>query len=285
MSQPSQFETILSSLSFPEGPRWHNGHLYFSDFYQHEVVAVDIDGQRETIARIEAQPSGLGFRPDGTLLVVSMLDRRVLRIDERTGEQTEHADLSGLAKSVCNDMVVDGRGRAWVGNFGFERHKGESPRTTNLVFVDEDGTARVAAEDLFFPNGTVITEDHSTLIVAETYARRLSAFTIAEDGSLVDRRIWANLGETVPDGICLDQEGAIWVADPRGNEVVRFEEGGRVLERLSTGELGAYACMLGGTDGTTLFVCTCAGSGPEAAKRRGGRIEIREVEVAGTGSP
>ncbi|MCP4222039.1 MAG: SMP-30/gluconolactonase/LRE family protein [Actinomycetia bacterium] len=277
--------TILDDLSFPEGPRWRDGRLWFSDFYRHEVVAVDLDGNRETMVSVPNQPSGLGWLPSGDLLIVSMLDRQILRWD---GETTStHADLSVLVSKPCNDMVVDSEGRAYVGNFGFDRHQGEDPAETIMVLVEPDGSAREVADGLAFPNGAVITPDGTTLVVGERMANRLTAFDrSADNGELSNRRVWADLGSNVPDGICLDAEGAIWVADPRNSEVFRVHEGGEVSERISTGDgRNAYACMLGGPDGKTLLVATNTGSGPEAAVSRNGRIEIVEVEVAGAGYP
>jgi len=274
---------LLDGLYFPEGPRWHDGRLWFSDFYAHRVVAVDEAGRSETMLEVPQQPSGLGWLPDGRLLVVSMLDHRLLRLDA-DGAVT-HADLSGIATAPCNDMVVDAEGRAYVGNFGFDRHQGEEPCAATMARVDPDGSVHVAAEDLMFPNGTIITDNGRMLVVGETMANRLTAFDRAADGSLSNRRLFADLGGTFPDGICLDQEGAIWVADPRGNEVVRVYEGGRVSHRLSTGDHGAFACMLGGGDGCTLFVCTAAGSGPQAAEAATGRIQTVRVDVAGAGLP
>ena len=275
---------LIDGLSFPEGPRWHDGKLWFSDFYRHEVVAVDAEGKRTTAAQVPAQPSGLGWLPDGRLLVVSMLDRRVLVVDG--GRPAEHADLSPYATGPCNDMVVDAEGRAYVGNFGFDRHRGEEPRTAALVRVEPDGATAVAADDLEFPNGTVITPDGATLIAAETFGHRLTAWDRAPDGALSGRRVWADLGPHYPDGICLDAEGLVWVADPGGHEVLRVAEGGEVAERIATGDdRSAYACMLGGDDRRTLFVCTNTGSGPAAAERRDGRIEWARVEVPGAGWP
>jgi sugar lactone lactonase YvrE len=277
--------TLLDGLSFPEGPRWHQGQLWFSDFYRHEVVAVDLDGRRETMVAVPHQPSGLGWLPSGELLVVSMLDRRLLRWD---GETTAtHADLSALVPRPCNDMVVDGDGRAYVGNFGFNRHEGEEPADTVMVAVEPDGAMSVAADGLAFPNGTIITPDGATLVVGETMGSRLTAFDRdPASGRLTNRRIWADLAPNVPDGICLDAEGAIWVADPRNGEVIRVREGGEVNERVATGEgRNAYACMLGGPEGRTLFVATNTGSGPDAAATRNGRIEVVDVEVAGAGWP
>ena len=166
-------EVLVAGLTFPEAPRWRDGKLWFSDFYSHRVLTVDLAGRLETVVEVPQRPSGLGWRPDGTLLVVSMLDRRVLRVDG--GKTHVVADLSAVATGPCNDMVVDAAGRAYVGNFGFDRHRGEPQRSTCLALVDVDGRVIRVAEDLHFPNGTVITPDGGTLIVAETLAHRLTA--------------------------------------------------------------------------------------------------------------
>ncbi len=276
-------KVLVDGLTFPEGPRWHDGRLYFSDFYSHRVLAVDMSGKLETIATVPQQPSGLGWAPDGTLLIVSMLDRRLVKLKD--GKLETVGDMSNLATGPCNDMVVDAKGRAYVGNFGFDRHKGEAQRTACLSRVDPDGRVTKAADDLLFPNGTVITPDGKTLIVGETIANRLTAFDVAADGTLSNRRVWADLGTVFPDGICRDAEGAIWVADPRGNRVVRVFEGGRVAQTIPTGDRGAFACMLGGTDRKTLFVATNSGSGPAAALKTDGRIETIQVDIAGAGLP
>ncbi|MBT3369304.1 MAG: hypothetical protein HOA08_23285 [Rhodospirillaceae bacterium] len=278
-----QTKILLENLTFPEGPRWHEGRLYFSDFYAHEVVAVDMAGQRETIVEVPGQPSGLGWTPDGRLLVVSMTDRRLLRLDP--GGLVEVADLSALANYHCNDMVVDEQGGAYVGNFGFNSHDGSEFKAADLIRVDPDGSVSVAAAGLAFPNGSVITPDGGTLIVGETRGNILSAWNRAPNGTLSNRRVWADLGAGFPDGICLDAEGAVWVADPRNKETIRVLEGGEVTDRISTGEMGSFACMLGGEDRRTLFICTCLQSGPDTAALRSGRIETVEVTVPGAGWP
>jgi len=278
-----QTKILLENLTFPEGPRWHEGRLYFSDFYAHEVVAVDMAGQRETIVEVPGQPSGLGWTPDGRLLVVSMTDRRLLRLDP--GGLVEVADLSALANYHCNDMVVDEQGGAYVGNFGFNSHDGSEFKAADLIRVDPDGSVSVAAAGLAFPNGAVITPDGGTLIVGETRGNILSAWNRAPNGTLSNRRVWADLGAGFPDGICLDAEGAVWVADPRNKETIRVLEGGEVTDRISTGEMGSFACMLGGEDRRTLFICTCLQSGPDTAALRSGRIETVEVTVPGAGWP
>jgi sugar lactone lactonase YvrE len=213
-----------------------------------------------------------------------MLDRSLLRVDD--GKMQVVADLSALATGPCNDMVVDGRGRAYVGNFGFDRHKGEAPRTTCIARVDPDGRVTRAADDLSFPNGTVITPDGRTLIVGETLAHRLTAFDIADaDGTLSNRRVFAQLDGCFPDGICLDADGAVWVADARNPRVIRVLDGGRIERTVSTGDRFAFACMLGGDDRQTLYVCTNTGSGPAMAEKRDGRIEAVKVDVPGAGWP
>jgi sugar lactone lactonase YvrE len=280
----AKVEVLLDGLTFPEGPRWHAGRLWFSDFYTHRVLAVGRDGRAQTIADVPKRPSGLGWRPDGTLLIVSMLDRSLLELTN--GTLRVAADLSNLATGPCNDMVVDGAGRAYVGNFGYDRHANEAPRTTSLIRVDPDGRAVAVADELMFPNGMVITPDGETLIVAETYAHRLTAFTIGADGGLTGRRLLAALDDACfPDGICLDAEGAVWIADARGHDVLRVFDGGRVERRIGVGERSVFACMLGGPDRRTLFLCTSTGSGPAMAHKTDGRIEFVPVDVPGAGRP
>ena len=283
MSRESATRILLDGLTFPEAPRWRDGKLWFSDFYSHRVMRLGLDGQAAIVVEVPQRPSGLGWTPDGTLLVVSMHDRLLMR--HARGRLELVADLSTLATGPCNDMVVDSAGRAYVGNFGFDRHAGEPERTTCLVRVDPDGSVTRAADDLSFPNGTLITPDGRRLIIAETFTNRLTAFDIGADGALGNRRVFAQLGDCYPDGICLDAGGAIWVADARGNRVVRVFEGGRIERTISTGTQGAFACMLGGEDRRTLFICTSSGSGPAMAKRRDGRIEFVRVDIPGAGLP
>ncbi len=262
--------TVLDGMSYLEGPRWHDGRLYVSDFYTGAIVAVDLDGGAEpkTVATVPEQPSGLGWMPDGSLLAVSMRDRRLLRF--RDGGRPEvHADLSDLAPWHLNDMVVDSQGRAFVGNFGFDLMAGGAIRSAAIVRVDADGTATVAAEDLLFPNGTVITPDARTLIVAETLGGRLTAFDLGDDGTLSNRRVWATLSPVVdtedrgellaaggiaPDGTALDAEGCVWAADALGGRVLRVRPGGEIAEEIAPGT-GVFACALGGAEGRTLVMC------------------------------
>ena len=275
--------TLIDGLAFPEGPRWHDGKLYFSDMHAHQVIAVDMQGRSSVICEITNRPSGLGWLPDGRMLIVSMRDRKLLRLDP--GGLKAVADMTPHAPFDCNDMVVDAKGRAYVGNFGFDLHKGEQPRATTLVMVTPDGMAGIVAENLEFPNGSVITSDGRTLIVAETMGRRLTAFDIKDDGTLTNRRVHAELGANYADGIGLDAEGAVWVASPLSHEVIRVKPGGEITERVKV-ETDAFACILGGPTGRTLFVATAANSDPEQCRqKRTGRIEITEVEVPHAGLP
>jgi sugar lactone lactonase YvrE len=281
---------VRQHLFFGECPRWHDGELWYSDFYDRAVHRIRADGGDERVLEVEGQPSGLGWMPDGGMLVVSMLDRRVLRMD-LDGTVSEHADLSDLAPFHANDMVVDHLGRAYVGNFGFDIDafiSGRSPAhpATVLIRVDPDGTKTVVAGGLEFPNGSVITPDGETLIVAETLAGRLTAFTIGPDGSLAGRRVWAELGAGVfPDGICLDASGAVWLANATAPAALRVAEGGEVLDTVTLSQT-CFAVMLGGRGGDELFVMTAPTSDhTEASAARNGRIESALVAVGHAGRP
>ncbi|MEU4834812.1 SMP-30/gluconolactonase/LRE family protein [Streptosporangium sp. NPDC023615] len=242
--------TLIDGGAFLECPRWHDGRLWVSDFWRERVLAIAPDGTTEVVAEVPAWPGGLGWHPDGTPLVVSMQDNRVVRV--RDGGLAPHADLSEHSSGSGNDMVVDAAGGAYVGTVDFAGMA--TMPATNLLRVDPDGSVRVAAKDLAFPNGMVITPDGTTLVVAESWAARLTAFDIGPDGSLSGRREWAPFAGA-PDGLALDAEGAIWVADASGNRAVRVREGGEVLEEIGTGDFGVFACALGGDDGRTLFLC------------------------------
>lgn len=252
---PSPLEPFVTGLAFPEAPRWHEGALWFSDFYLRRVQRAAADGRVETIAELDDQPSGLGWLPDGRLLVVGMKKRQLLRLDP--GGLQVAAALDAFASAPCNDMLVDARGCAYVGNFGFDLHARAPFAPTVLLMVTPGGEVRVVAEDLHFPNGMALTPDGATLIVAESYAKRLTAFRVADDGTLHDRRVWARFEEkgVAPDGVCLDVEGCVWMASPVSREVLRVREGGTVTHRFATGEQ-ATACALGGEDGHTLYVTT-----------------------------
>ncbi len=295
----SRFATLISGLSFTECPRWHDGRLYVSDFYTERVLAVALDGKVEKIAHVPGRPSGLGFLPDGRMLIASMLDRKILR-RELDASLVEHADLSGLAPWHLNDMLVDQQGRAWVGNYGFDLMGGGRISPTNLICVNPEGNARVATAGLGFPNGMALTPDGGTLIVAETLMNRLSAFDVVS-GVLGKRRTWAAFGalpttditaeclaqvDVAPDGICLDAEGAVWVADAKGAQLIRVAEGGNILEQLKTDGQGVFACMLGGDDGRTLFA-SVAPTFIEAEASANHRAEIwtTKVDVPRAGLP
>jgi sugar lactone lactonase YvrE len=284
MNAGAKLEVLLDGLKFGEGPRWRDGMLWFSDFYAHRVATVDLEGRDQTIVEVPQRPSGLGWTPQGELLIVSMLDRRVLRFDGKALHL--YADLSALATGYCNDMVVDAAGRASVGNFGYDRHNDAPPRNTRIIRVDPDARAACVGAELHFPNGMVVTPDGRTLIVAETFAHRLSAFDVGADGGLANHRVFAVLDGIFPDGICLDAEGAVWVADARGHDVLRVQPGGRIAQTVYTGaDRCSYACMLGGPDRRTLFVITNTGSGPKMAAKSDGRIEYVRVDVPGAGLP
>jgi sugar lactone lactonase YvrE len=287
-------ELLLDGIYFGEGPRWHEGRLWFSDFYAHAVKSVSPSGDVRTEVEIDDQPSGLGWMPDGSLLIVGMTKRQVLRrgLD---GEVSVHADLSHIATFHCNDMVVDAEGRAYVGNFGFNLDEALATRpveevladhaTAKLACVEPDGSVSVAADEMHFPNGSMITPDGKTLIVGETVGFCLTAFDIGANGSLSNRRVWAPTGMRVPDGACLDADGAVWFANAMGPECVRIAEGGEVLEVIETGQ-SCFACMLGGDDGKTLFMLTAEGADSHVASgAANGRIITARVDVPHAGRP
>ena len=293
-----EFTKLVGGFAFTECPRWHNGHLYFSDQHGYRVYQSSIDGFTDDIAVVPNRPSGLGFLPDGRLLIASMCDRKILRLEEDCSLSL-HADLSALAPGDINDMLVDSAGRAWVGNFGFDLHGGAPSRTTCLICVEPDSSAHIAAEGLGFPNGMVLTPDGRTLIVAETLMNRLSAFDV-NGSTLGPRRTWAAFGDeptstsvavilahaqVVPDGICLDAEGAVWLADLMHHRLLRVAEGGQILQELST-PLSPFACMLGGDDDRTLFICVAPTFHEAEAKTlMNSSILMTRVEVPHAGLP
>ena len=279
----SEPKVLLDGLVFPEAPRWRENKLWFSDVYGSCVMSVDLEGKAERIVEVPNEPSGLGWLPDGRLLIVSMKDRRLLRLDP--DGLSVAADLSNLVSHNCNDMVVDQQGRAYIGSDGFDYAAGEDFAPAQLLLVTPDGHARIVADGVEFPNGAVITPDGRTLIVGETFGACLTAFDIEPDGSLANRRTWARLEAAIPDGICLDAEGAIWVASPISSGVMRVREGGEVTDRINVATQ-AFACMLGGHGRNTLFIATCeTDRAEEAMIKKSGRIEIVEVEVPGAGIP
>ena len=266
-----ELATLLEGGGFFESPRWHEGRWWVSDFYRAQVMTVQADGSEAAVMTVEHQPSGLGWLPDGSLLVVSMKDRLLLRRFP-TGEVSVHADLTEYCAGHLNDMVLDAHGRAYVGEFGFDLQAFADPAPAKLMRVDPDGAVTVLADDLLFPNGMLITPDGATLIIGETAAARYTAFTLAPDGSVGDRRIWAQvapapelgpLAQTLPklkfgpDGCTLDADGHVWAADAVGARCVLVAEGGEILDQIDAPEgLGIFACMLGGPDGRTLLMCT-----------------------------
>ena len=276
---------LVDGVDFGEGPRWHDGALWYSDFHQRAVYRVTIDGARTAeYDGLDDRPSGIGWTPDGTFLVVFMTSRRVM-CDRGDGRLVEYADLSSIATANCNDMIVDRHGNAYVGNFGFDLEARSSFQPADLAIVRPDGSVGVAAPAMRFPNGCVITPDDTTLIVGQSFGGDYIAFTMHEDGTLTDRRPWAEIPGTAPDGCTLDAAGGIWFSDALGSQVVRVEEGGVVTDRVAT-PMPTFACMLGGDDGRTLFALCSPGSHPdESAGKAAGAIYSRTVEFPHAGRP
>lgn len=287
---------LTEGFKFPEGPRWHDGKLWFSDQHGHRVYTLGSAGVPNVVVDLEDMPSGLGFQPDGGLLISAMRSRRIFRYDA-TGLRV-HADLSGMGDGWVNNMVVDSEGRAYVG-FTFGRVYTNEKASAAVVLVDIDGSHRVATAEVSLPNGSVITPDRKILIVGESGARRLTAFDIASDGSLSGRRTFAEFETETPDGCCLDAEGAIWMAAPRGGRFIRVRDGGEIVDEIRVTEGHAIACALGGAARRTLFLLiteftsenfqqirenTDFARDPEISTCKG-RIETVEVDVPGAGWP
>lgn len=266
-----------------ESPRWHDGRLWLSDWGAQEILAIDLEGRSEVIARVPSIPFCIDFLPDGRLLVVSSSERRLLRRDP-DGSLVTHADLAGVSEKPWNEIVVDGRGNAYVNNIGFDFPGGEFAPGV-IALVTPDGSVRQVADAVEFPNGMVVTPDNSTLILAESYGRRLTAFDIAIDGSLSNRRVWAAL-DGFPDGICLDGENAIWYGDVPDKRCVRVREGGGVLQSIDL-DRGCFACMLGGADRRTLFLVAAAWRGPGSLfdSVRTGQVLTVAAPAPGVGWP
>lgn len=278
-----ELHTLLTGLAQGESPRWHDDRLWLSDMGANEVVAVDLAGNSEVVAGVPAMPMGLGWLPDGGMLIVSSNDGRLLR-REPDGSLATHADLSSMSTFPWSDMAVDGRGNAYVGNIGFDFGAGDVAPGF-LAVVTPDGAAREVADDISFPNGVAVTPDNATLIIAESYAHRLTAFDIAVDGDLANRRVWAELGDGgFPDGICLDAEGAVWYADVPNKRCVRVREGGEVLQTVEL-DRGCFACVLGGPDKATLFVTAAEWSGAEGMTERTGQVITVQAPAPGVGWP
>ena len=274
----------MAGLAFGESPRWHDGRLWFSDWGAQEVIAVDLHGVSEVVARVESFPFCIDFLPDGRLLVVHSRDRRLLRM-EPDGSLVTHSDLSTLALQPWNDIVVDGRGNAYVNNIGFEFPGGEFAPGIVAV-VAPDGSARCVADGLAFPNGMAITPDNATLVVAESYGHQLTAFDIDSDGALSNRRVWADVGDGAPDGICLDADGAVWYGDVPHRRAVRVREGGEVLQTIDL-DRGCFACALGGPELRSLFLVATEWLGTEgmAAGSRTGQILVADAPAPRAGWP
>jgi sugar lactone lactonase YvrE len=278
----SELSTLLTGVVFGESPRWHEGRLWFCDWGAGEIVVVDLAGDRETVAKIPRFPFSIDWLPDGTLLIVSSRLQRMAS----DGSMTTHGNLSELGET-WNELVVDGRGNAYVNTPGFDLMAGAPPTSGTIALVTPDGRTRQVADEVWFPNGMVITDDDSTLIVAESYRNRLTAFDLEPnaDGGLSRRRIWADLDAGVPDGICLDREGAIWYADVPNQQCVRVSEGGKKLQTISV-DRGCFSCALGGPEGRTLFIVATEWRGPENMfQGRTGQVLTVDVEVPRAGRP
>ncbi|OLF13912.1 hypothetical protein BLA60_01635 [Actinophytocola xinjiangensis] len=276
---------VDSGLVLCDGPRWHNDTLWFSDLYGGHVYTVDHSGRLEQVLPVAAGPSGLAFPADGSLLVVSQHDQRILR-RAADGTVTTHADLAGYARHDANDLVLDSSGRAYVSSFGYDLAAGAPLEPAPLVLVDTDGAVSVVADGLRFPNALVLTDDERTLLVSETEGHVITAFDRAPDGTLGGQRVWADLGDLRPDGMCLDAEGQLWIACLEAEAVVRVAEGGRETARVTTPGRWATACMLGGRHRRDLYVLT-ARTSPEMLARGEfhGAVEVVEVDVPGAGRP
>jgi len=279
-----ELHTLMTDIMFGESPRWHDERLWFSDWGTQEIIALDLEGKSEDIVHMPSFLFCIDFLPDGRLLIVSASDKLLLR-REPDGSLVTHADLSTLSEHPWNDIVVDGRGNAYIGNIGFEFPEGEFAPGI-LALVTPDGSARQVADDLAFPNGIVVTPENSTLIVAESYGNRLTAFDIAADGSLSNRRVWAELDGGVPDGICLDEEGTVWYGDVPNRRCLRVREGGEVLQTIEL-DRGCFACVLGGPARRTLFMVAQEWGGMEsmAEEERTGLVLTAPAPAPGAGWP
>ena len=279
----AELQTLMTGIAFGESPRWHDNRLWFSDWVAQEIIAVDLEGKSEVVVRVPfpSIPMCIDFLPDGRLLVISTDERLLLR-READGSLVTHADLGGLTDIGFNEIVVDGRGNSYINGGGFDLMSGEKFAPGIVALVTPSGSARQVADGIAFPNGMIVTPDNSTLIVAESYGQKLTAFDIATDGSLSNRRVWADLAGGFPDGICLDAENAIWYADVPNKRCIRVREGGEVLQAIDL-DRGCFACALGGPTMRTLFMVATEWRGPAhmAAGPRTGRILTLETAVPG----
>jgi sugar lactone lactonase YvrE len=258
-----EMHTLLTCLAFGESPRWHNGRLWFADWGAQEIIALNLEGKSEVIVKVSfpSFPMCFDWLPNGQLLIVSSRDGLLLRMESGSSLVT-HADLSSLSKKgfPWNEIVIDGRGNAYINNQGFDFPGGEFAPGT-IALLTPDGTTRQVADGIAFPNGMAVTPDNKTLIIAESYGKKLTALDIAADGSLSNQRVWADLGDGVPDGICIDAENAVWYGDVPNKRCVRVREGGEVLQTIDL-DRGCFACMLGGADNRTLFMIATEWRGP-----------------------
>jgi sugar lactone lactonase YvrE len=279
-----ELQTLMTGLVMGESPRWRDGRLWLSDMGAREVVSVDLEGNSDVVARVPNGLAGIGFLPDGRLLIAGDRDGLLLR-RESDGSLATHADLTNVFRPSWSDLVADGRGNAYISNVGFDFPNGEfAPGIVALV--TPDGSARQVADGFALPNGLAVTPDNSTLIVAESYGKKLTAFDIAADGCLSRRRLWADLGDGIPDGICLDAEGAVWYADVPNERCVRVREGGEVLQTIEL-DGGCFACVLGGEDRRTLFLMVAEWPLPQmtGGDRRTGEVLTVEAPAPGVGWP
>jgi sugar lactone lactonase YvrE len=281
----TDLDVLMSGISFGESPRWHEGRLWFADWGAEELIALDPDGGSERVARVPSFPFSIDWLPDGRLVIISSRHRALLTL-AADGSLVTHADLSGLATvPPGNEIVVDARGNVYVNGPGFNFMKGEPFSPGTVALVTPAGDARLVADGIAFPNGMAITPDGGTLIVADSYGRELTAFDIESDGGLSNRRVWADLGEGAPDGICLDAEGAVWYADVPNRRCVRVRHGGEVLNSVEV-DRGCFACMLGGSDGHTLFIVAREWHGPDVTRGAGtGQILATRAPAAHAGRP
>jgi sugar lactone lactonase YvrE len=282
----TELQTLMTGIVFGEQPRWHEDRLWFSDWGPPEVIAVDLEGNSEVILEAPSFPCCVDWLPDGRLLLVSARDGLLLR-REPDGSLVTHGDLTGVSDPPPgNELVVDGRGNAYVNGPGFDMMAGAEFAPGGVAVVTPDGSARPVADGIAFPNGMLVTPDNSTLIVADSYGKCLTAFDIAADGGLSTRRVWADLGDGVPDGICLDAEGAVWYGDVPNQRCVRVGEGGEVLQTIEL-DRGCFACALGGADRSTLFMMATEWSGPENMLQgpRTGQVLSIEAPAPGAGWP
>jgi sugar lactone lactonase YvrE len=270
---------VMGDLAFPESPRWYDGRLLVSDWGAGEVIAAGLDGRTTVIAKVDSFPMCIDHLPDGRLLIVASSERRIVRRDP-DGALVTHADLKDFGEHPWNDVVVDGRGNAYVNNIGFDFPDGEVGPGT-IVLVAPDGSVRPVADGVLFPNGMVVTPDNATLIVAESYGNKLTAFEIATDGSLANARTWAEV-EDHPDGICLDADGAIWYGDVGTRRAVRVQQGGKVLQTIEL-DHGCFACMLGGPERRTLFLVVNEWGDPSAAGEASAMGQVLAVPAPAPG--